>query len=164
VYKLTPAGQESVLYNFKGPPDGDNPNGDVVLDSAGNIYGTTIGGGTGCCPQQPGVVFKVDPSGNETVLYSFSGGADGNTSFDGLFRDSAGNLYGTTHYGGSCGVVFEVDTADVETVLYSFTCGADGAFPNTAVVLDPDGNIYGTTTGGGAAGAGVVFKIPERGR
>ena len=105
----------------------------MVRDSAGNLYGTTNGaysdvGGGGT--NNAGVVFKVDTSGHETVLYSFTGGADG-SSPNGVILDSAGNLYGTTTYGGAsgAGVVFKVDTSGHETVLYSFTGGADGGNP-----------------------------------
>ena len=160
VFKVDPSGHETVLYSFTGGADGSSPNS-VIRDSAGNLYGTTnIGGGA----SGAGVVFKVDPTGHETVLYSFTGGDDGGNPFGNLVRDSAGNLYGVTDGGGNgVGVVFKVDKSGHETVLYSFTGGADGAFPNP-VILDSAGDLYGTTTnGGGAAGAGVVFKIDTAG-
>jgi uncharacterized repeat protein (TIGR03803 family) len=162
VYKLDPAGRETVLWTFTGGADGGNPTAGVIRDSAGNLYGTTAFAATG-----PGVVFKLDPSGQETVLYTFPGGADGQWPFAGLVRDSAGNLYGTTYQGGvanagcpyGCGVVFKLDTTGHETVLYSFTGGADGGFPAAGLTLDSAGNLYGTTTYGGASGAGVVFEV-----
>jgi uncharacterized repeat protein (TIGR03803 family) len=117
----------------------------VIRDSAGNLYGTTNGGGT-----YAGVVYRLDPTGSETVLYTFTGGAD--ESFPaGVIRDSAGNLYGTTQQGGTgyAGVVYKLDTAGDETVLYSFTGGADGGNPNASVIRDSAGNLYGTTSYGG---------------
>jgi uncharacterized repeat protein (TIGR03803 family) len=111
--------------------------------------------------------FKVDPSGNETLLYAFTGGyqvpggADGGGPYAGVIRDSAGNLYGTTADGGPAGrgVVYKLDAADNETVLYSFTGGADGSQPQAGVILDSAGNLYGTTSGGGENSGGVVFKL-----
>jgi uncharacterized repeat protein (TIGR03803 family) len=175
VYKLDPTGHETVLYNFDFRLDGGYPLAGVILDAAGNIYGTTYGGGppaTGF----PGVVYKVDPTGHETVLYGFAGTTDGNGPIGGMIRDSAGNLYGATEFGGSatanagantcgdyqyygCGVVFEVDTTGHETVLYTFAGSAGGGRPKSGVIRDSAGNLYGTTLLGGAAGAGVVFKI-----
>jgi uncharacterized repeat protein (TIGR03803 family) len=156
---------EVVLHNFASPPNGAYPAWGVVRDSAGNLYGTTNGaysdvGGGGT--NNAGVVFKVDTSGNETVLHSFTGGADGNSP-NGVILDSAGNLYGVTESGGGngVGVVFKVVTSG-ETVLYSFTGGNDGGYPN-GVTFDSAGNLYGTTTYGGASGAGVVFKVGTSG-
>jgi uncharacterized repeat protein (TIGR03803 family) len=107
-------------------------------------------------------VFKVDRSGHETVLYSFTGGADGGFPlWVVLVRDLAGNLYGTTAFGGTAGVgvVFKVDRSGHETVLHSFTGGADGGNPFAGVILGPKGNLYGTTAFGGQTNAGVVFEI-----
>ena len=128
----------------------------MVRDSAGNLYGVTESGGNGF-----GVVFKVDPTGHETVLYSFTGGNDGGYSDAGVIFDSAGSLYGTTNGGGAsgAGVVFKLDASGHETVLYIFTGGADGGTPYAGVIRDRTGNLYGTADGGGASGAGVVFEI-----
>jgi uncharacterized repeat protein (TIGR03803 family) len=117
VYKLDPGGQQTVLYSFTGEADGDSPDAGVIRDSAGNLYGTTIYGGTGS-----GVVYKLNTSGQETVLHTFTGGADGMWPSAGVIEDSAGNLYGTTQRGGSTGygVVYKLDTAGHQTVLYSF--------------------------------------------
>jgi uncharacterized repeat protein (TIGR03803 family) len=120
VFKLNTAGKKTDLYRFTGGADGGNPYSDLIRDAAGNLYSTAytggqlgcFGGGTEC-----GVVFKVEPSGKETVLHTFTGGKDGGLSFDGLVSDCAGNLYGTTGYGGAfpkgcsgygCGVVFKI--------------------------------------------------------
>ena len=109
-----------------------------------------------------GVVFKVDKSGNETVLYTFTGGADGAYPlWVVLAHDPAGNLYGTTANGGAsnAGVVFKVDKSGNETVLHSFTGGIDGGNPYVGLVRDSVGKLYGTTAFGGQTNAGVVFEI-----
>jgi uncharacterized repeat protein (TIGR03803 family) len=166
VFKLDTTGTETVLYSFTGGADGAYPGAGVIQDSAGNLYGTTYEGGA----SESGVVFKLDTTGTETVLYSFTGGADGGNPEAGVIRDSAGNLYGTTPFGGvsgvcyaGCGVVFKLDTSGTETVLYSFTGGADGGSPNAGVIRDSAGNLYGTTPIGGASGYGVVFKLDTTG-
>jgi uncharacterized repeat protein (TIGR03803 family) len=166
VYELDTAGHETVLYSFTGGADGAFPEAGVIRDSAGNLYGTTTRGGT----EDQGVVYKLDTVGQETVLYSFGGGADGANPYTaGVIRDPAGNLYGTTGVGGingleGVGVVYKLDTAGNYTVLHSFTGGADGANPYTGVIRDPAGNLYGTTGVGGAANAGVVFKVDTAGQ
>jgi uncharacterized repeat protein (TIGR03803 family) len=112
IFELTTAGVEKVLYSFVGQPDAGNPVGRLLLDTKGNLYGTTSFGGT----FGVGAVFELSASGKESVLYSFAGGADGASPFDGLVMDAAGNLYGTTEIGGNfgtscpegCGVVFKV--------------------------------------------------------
>jgi uncharacterized repeat protein (TIGR03803 family) len=161
VFKLDLKGKETVLYRFKGKADGRSPFGALVRDSDGNLYGTTIKGGT----SHAGVVFKLAPTGKQTVLYSFSGGADGKSPQAGLLRDAAGNLYGATEHGGTsrAGVVFKLDSTGKETVLYPFTGGADGANPIASLIRDADGNLYGTALNGGASGAGVVFKLDTAG-
>ena len=157
VFKLDPSGAESVLYAFTGGTDGGSPAAGLILDSAGNLYGTTqFGGAFGF-----GTVFDVTPNGTETVLYSFTGGADGSSpQFANLVRDEAGNLYGTTPSGGAhyVGVVFKVDAMGVETVLHTFH-HVDGSWPGGTLALDSKGNLYGTTFYGGTHGGGVVFKI-----
>jgi uncharacterized repeat protein (TIGR03803 family) len=158
VFKLDPSGQETVLYSFTGGADGGYPLAGLVRDAAGNLYGTTNGGGA----SGAGVVFKLDRSGHETVLYTFTGGADG--GYPGWVtpaRDLAGNLYGTTTGGGpaNAGVVFKVDPSGQETVLHTFTGGADGGTPYAGVVLGPEGQLYGTTAFGGRTNVGVVFEI-----
>ncbi len=173
VFKLDPLGNVTVLYSFKGGStggsDGAAPTGGLIMDAAGNLYGTTIAGGS----SNAGTVFKLDPSGNETVLYSFKGGSDGASPYLGsLITDAAGNLYGTTNVGGSgpctganqvlvgCGIVFKLDPAGNETVLHSFTGGNDGAFPYAGLVMDAAGNLYGTASSFLALGGfGTVFKL-----
>ena len=175
VFKLDPTGTETVLYSFTGGADGKFPSGKLLLDAAGNLYGTTSEGGIVNCDNLTdgcGVIFKVDPTGAETVLYSFNGGSDGAEPHAGLFRDSAGNFYGTGFSAGDlsrncalnhgCGVVFTLSKAGVENALYTFTNGSDGANPAGGLVRDSAGNLYGTTKLGGA-GYGVVFKLNSTG-
>jgi uncharacterized repeat protein (TIGR03803 family) len=168
VYELSASGTFSVLYVLPGasgdeePPLGPNPG--LVLDSEGNLYGATANGGVG------GMVYKLSASGEETMLYNFSGAPGGTNPSSGPTRASAGDLYGTTYLGGAAnvGAVYKLNAAGQETPLYSFTGGADGAYPASNVVLDAEGNVYGTTTRGGSAsgdaGYGVVFKITVAGQ
>jgi uncharacterized repeat protein (TIGR03803 family) len=162
VFKLTPGGTETVLYIFTGGSDGANPFAGLIADSSGNLYGTTCCGGA----SRNGVVFKLTPGGTETVLHSFTGvPSDGASPFAGLIADSAGNLYGTTAFGGASnsGVVFKLSPGGTETVLYIFTGGSDGGTPYAGRYADSTGNLYGTTQVGGASGNGVVFKLTGTG-
>src|SRR5580704_3816247 len=164
VFKLGKYGKETVLYSFTGGADGANPYAGLIFDAQGNLYGTTVYGGDLTCPlfqSGCGTVFKLGKHGKETVLHSFTGGADGASPYAGLIFDAQGNLYGTTNKGGAsgAGVVFKLGKYGKETVLYSFTGGADGANPYAGLIFDAQGNLYGTTNKGGASGAGVVFKL-----
>jgi uncharacterized repeat protein (TIGR03803 family) len=175
VFKLDQTGKFTVLHTFHGADGGPFPDGWLVRDNEGNLYGMSGNGGdlSGCSGLGCGVVFKLDRGGKETVLYSFTGGADGAETFAGVIRDGEGNLYGTTSIGGDlsgcsglgCGVVFKLDTRGKETVLHTFTGGTDGANPNADLLQDEGGNLYSTAVGGGdlscspTYGCGVVFKI-----
>jgi uncharacterized repeat protein (TIGR03803 family) len=164
VFKVDSSGTETVLYSFSGGSDGANPFAGLVRDAAGNLYGTTAyGGSTGV-----GTVFKVDTSGAETVLYSFTGGtADGCYPFGGLLRDKAGNLYGTTEVCGASGIgtVFEVSKTGKETVLHSFNGGSsDGCDIFGTPAMDKAGNLYGTANACGAAEAGMMWKVSKKGK
>jgi uncharacterized repeat protein (TIGR03803 family) len=181
VFKVDSSGSETLLYSFSGGSDGGDPDSVLLLDSQGNLYGTTANGGSSdVCDGGCGTVFELSPQsgGNwaETVVYSFcslENCADGQQPVGGpLVKDSVGNIYGNTIFGGSyrncngdsCGVIFKLDTAGKETVLHSFTGGADGAFPVAGLTLDSSGNLYGTAWQGGAKcftsyTCGVVFKI-----
>jgi uncharacterized repeat protein (TIGR03803 family) len=154
-----------VLYNFCSQPncsDGGDPQSSLTFDSAGNLYGTTYGGGA----FGAGTVFELSPNGNggwnETVLYSFTGGADGaNPTYSYVMFDSVGNLYGTAANGGvnGYGVAFELSPASAswtETVLYSFANDGDGANPMNGLIFDPAGNLYGTNSAG-------VFELSPSG-
>jgi uncharacterized repeat protein (TIGR03803 family) len=179
VFKLSPNGDgtwtESLLYSFQGSPDGAYPSGNLVFDAAGTLYGTTQGSGTGagnCGISGCGTVFALTPKSGggwtETVLYNFQGDNDGAEPWGGVILDPAGNLYGTTFYGGgspyctlSCGTVFELKRVGgrwKETVLYGFLGGGNGDTPLGGVVLDSTGTLYGTLAGGGNDG-GAVFEL-----
>jgi uncharacterized repeat protein (TIGR03803 family) len=172
VYEVFANGTEKVLYSFTGGVDGGYPYGGLVRDPKGNLYGTTEygGPGSGTCeggdfPAGCGVLFKVDTSGNESVIYSFTGTPDGFYPLGGLVRDAAGNLYGTTLMGGKLGfgTVFKVRQNGKRILLHSFRGGTkDGANPYGGVIRDAAGNFYGTTYAGGRSNNGTVFKLtPE---
>jgi uncharacterized repeat protein (TIGR03803 family) len=171
VFQLDRAGKEHVLYTFSGGADGGYAHAGVVRDAKGNLYGTAqTGGGPSCGGFGCGVVFKLDPTGKETVLHSFTGGKDGIQPFGNLVLDEKGNLYGTTYSGGGssnclggCGVVFKVTKNGKEHVLHTFT-GPDGGGSTAGLVRDQAGNLYGTTSGGGASKQGVVFKVDPAGK
>jgi uncharacterized repeat protein (TIGR03803 family) len=170
VFKIDPTGKETVLYRFTGIPqsDGMNPLQGLVRDSKGNLYGTTSQGGIYSSGSSFGTVFKIDPSGEETLLHSFNPFTppynDGAYPMGGaLLRDSAGNLYGTTYlYGsGSFGTLFKVDANGSESTLYNFVGSGDGRFPYGNLVRDAAGNLYGVTMQGGTYGGGAVFKLDD---
>ncbi len=158
-YMLEAAGTYRVLHSFAGGADGSGPLAGLIRDDAGNLYGTTeFGGAAGA-----GVVYRVDLAGHETVLYSFTGFADGGYPTAGVISDSAGNLYGTTSYGaGGGGVVYKLNPSGQQSVLHTFTAGAGGFGPYAGVVADPSGNLYGTTAFGGG-GEGVVYRLDPAG-
>jgi uncharacterized repeat protein (TIGR03803 family) len=186
VYQLSPPAKpggvwtETVLYNFTGvtnQQDGELPNGGLVIDAAGNLYGVTAYGGTGQCilfggVSGCGIVFELSPPSapggawTKTIIYSFQGGADGQLPNGTLTFDLAGNLYGATSYGGGfgscnapyyqhCGTIFELSPPKAkggtwtELVLHSFKGGADGTNPWGSLVFGPHGTLYGTTYIGG---------------
>jgi uncharacterized repeat protein (TIGR03803 family) len=164
VFKITSSGAETILYSFAGEPtDGANPYGILIQGSDGNFYGTTGNGGA----NNFGTVFRITPTGTETVLYSFAGGTlDGKQPHAGLVQGIDGDFYGTTTSGGTsdAGTVFRVTPTGAETVLYSFAGGtSDGANPLAGLIQGGDGNFYGTTWLGGASGDGTVFKISPSG-
>jgi uncharacterized repeat protein (TIGR03803 family) len=176
----------SVLYNFCSAPnctDGASPQAGLIQDAAGNLYGTTMAGGANSNPDSCngcGTVFEVDNTGHESVLYSFcSNTVDGSPCLDGsnpkadLIQDAAGNIYGTTEFGGpnDGGTVFKVDNTGHETVLYSFCSDesncVDGTSPQAGLIQDTAGNLYGTTLNGGSSyytvGPGTAFKVGNNG-
>lgn len=158
------AGQtKSVLLSFSGVGDGALPYGGLIVDAAGNLYGTTYGG----VVRRAATVFELNPIGMHTILHTFFGPPhDGSAPEAGLVRDGRGNLYGTTYAGGAfgAGTVFRVTASGHEKVLYSFTGGDDGGYPQ-AGLLYVRGTLYGTTTSGGpyAYSGGTVFKLSPDG-
>ncbi len=166
VFKLDASGKETVLHRFGATGDGTLPESGVIRDAAGNLYGTTSNGGAfNCSGVGCGTIFKLDPSGKETVLYSFTGGSDGSSPWGGLTRDAAGNLYGTTIANGahSYGTVFKLNATGKLTVLHSFI-PTDGCYPSASLVRDTAGNLYGTTSNCGQFGPGTVFKVDPAGK
>ena len=165
VFKVTPNGTETVLHSFcsqAGCKDGSNPLADLVIDTNGNLYGTTVNGGA----NGKGTIFEVSANGGETVLYDFCSQRacrDGSMPKAGLIMDTQGNLYGTTFFGGAQqgrGTVFELSASGAETVLHSFRAnGTDGYNPVAKLVMDGKGNLYGTTLAGGANKGGTVFEV-----
>jgi uncharacterized repeat protein (TIGR03803 family) len=159
---------ETVLHSFTGGSDGAYPEGNLTMDQAGNLYGTTQEGGGGCkVAKGCGTVLKITSGGTESVLYAFHNTTDGRWPNGGLVVDTGGNLYGTT-YGGrkrNCATVFKVSPVGVETVLYTFQCGSDGAQPSAGLVADQSGNLYGTASSGGAnlCECGTVFEVSSGG-
>jgi uncharacterized repeat protein (TIGR03803 family) len=172
---------ETVIYNFSGAADGSLPNGALISDASGNLYGTAFAGGdlSVCGGGGCGVVFKLSPSSSgwtETVLHTFSGG-DGANPSAGLVFDTKGNLYGTTSAGGrftcqgaGCGVIFQLYPTNngwKEKVLYNFGGSSDGSAPTFPLTFDAAGNLYGVAQSGGNTtncsgftyGCGVAFKL-----
>ena len=157
---------ETVIHNFTGGSDGSAPQGVLVFDSAGNLYGSTIAGGEG----SHGVVYELSPaqgSWNISILHAFIGGSDGSGPEDGVAIDRSGNIYGTTFLGGadSAGVIYQLvhgQSGWTENILHSFAGGDDGIYP-TALAIDPSGNLFGGTTEGGANKSGTVFELQPSG-
>ncbi len=181
VFKVDTTGQETVLYSFcsvQNCTDGAEPLAGLIQDAQGNLYGTTYWGGlyNPYVPSGYGTVFKLDPTGQETVLYNFCPAQgpcpDGANPWAALIQDSAGNLYGTTQAGGTSelGTVFKLGTTGQETVLHSFGSVSvkDGYEPVAGLIQDAEGNLYGTTRGGGAHVhapiGGTVFKVDNTGK
>jgi uncharacterized repeat protein (TIGR03803 family) len=163
VFKLTPTGKKIVLHHFSGTPDGAFPNGMLIRDGAGNLYGTTSSGGASLW----GSVFELTKDGTEKVLYSFLGRSKGGYPNGGLVRDQAGNLYGTAWEGGTrnSGVIFKLAPSGAINILHSFrgTPFGDGDVPFTGLTWGANGNLYGTTFHGGTWDRGTVFEVTTTG-
>ena len=167
---------ERVLHTFNGPGDGSQPFGDLLLDRAGNLYGTTLFGGA----YSEGSVFQLSPTGAGGfvyhLLYSFNPNiGDGSNPYGALVFDKAGNLYGTTYAGGvgKYGTVFKLSPQSggvwAESIVHSFRSQQnDGRYPLAGLLIDSTGNLYGTTSQGGtgttcgSSGCGTVFVLMPR--
>ncbi len=180
VFKLTPAGAVTTLYNFCSQtncPDGELPYGGLMLATNGNLYGTTAGGGA----NGYGTVFEITPKGKLTTLHSFCSEpscADGSGSIAGLVQGTSGNFYGTAVHGGAnntcsqgCGTIFKMTPGGKLTTLYSFCSQAkcaDGQYPQSNLVQGSNGSFYGTTGAGGSSictyGCGTAFEITPAGK
>jgi uncharacterized repeat protein (TIGR03803 family) len=164
------AATTDVVFSFD-EDNGEYADTDLETDSAGNIYGTTVLGGD----HGSGTVFQLSPTPNgwvQTVLYSFTGGADGGEPYKGVSIDRQGNLYGTAVTGGSgaceggCGVAYKLTNSGgtwSQTVIHAFTGGEDGSGPGARVTVDGSGNVYGMTPTGGTYGVGTIYKIHPQG-
>jgi len=182
VFELSPSSSgwtEKAIHTFSGGWDGAFSRATLIIDGAGNLYGTTTEGGnlTGCRGFGCGVVFRLSPQSDgtwtETVLHAFVGGVDGSFPTPNLTLDSAGNLYGTTTLGGGtancsiafpgCGMAFELSPTSSgpwkETTLHDFRGFNDGGEPEAGLTFDALGNLYGTAKGGGPSGFGVVYRL-----
>src|SRR5213082_3488421 len=160
-------GGTNVIYSFAGDEDGEYADTDLAIDGARNLYGTTVLGGT----FGGGTVFRLSPTPNgwvHTVLYSFTGGADGGEPYKGVTLDAQGNLYGTAVTGGAgsceggCGVAYKLTNSGgtwTQTIIHAFTGGDDGAGPGARLTVDQSGNVYGMTTTGGAFGLGTIYQL-----
>jgi uncharacterized repeat protein (TIGR03803 family) len=181
IYKISPTGEETTLHEFNGSPDGSSPDGVLVIDKDGSIYGTTLYGGTSsfqyCGGSGCGTLFKLTNSGTYTVLHSFdSPPGDGIQPYAGVIMGPNGTLYGTTYYGGTGTIGAEGDGTiyqfanGKETVLYNFMDGADGGMPGANLLLH-NRALYGTTVFGGKGpcittfgkGCGTIFKLDKNG-
>jgi uncharacterized repeat protein (TIGR03803 family) len=167
IVQITPAGKETIIYSFcaqPGCPDGAVPFASLIIDPAGNLYGTAEQGG-----QNAGTIFELSPASGgsfaEKTLYTFpSSGLHGAGPLTSLLLDKSGNLYGTAYGGACCGVVYELSPNGsggyTQTVLYGFTGHADGGDPTSGVIMDASGNLYGVTISGGAVfNNGTLYRL-----
>jgi uncharacterized repeat protein (TIGR03803 family) len=176
VFELSAAGKFSVLHTFTSIETGMNPVGALVLDADGSLYGTTSEGGDLNCESESGcgTVFRIDSGGKFSILYQFTGKADG--SYPGcVIAGSVGTLYGVTEGGGDlncypplgCGTVFKMKTTGKmhkPDVLYTFAPVILNNQGHSCLVQDPSGNLYGTNSYGGAHNGGVLFEVNTSGK
>lgn len=164
------AATTEVIYSLTGEDGGEYTDTDVEIDAAGNLYGTSVLGGT----FGGGTVWQLSPVAGgwvHTVLYNFTGGADGGEPYKGVSLDARGNLYGTAVTGGSgsceggCGVAYKLTKSGstwTQSVIHAFTGGADGSGPGARVAVDRRGNVYGMTPTGGADGLGTIYRLRQK--
>ena len=156
-----------IIYSFAGGSDGEYLDTDLIIDSMGNLYGTSVQGGDFAS----GTVWELSPTANgwsHSVLYSFTGGADGGEPYKGATLDAQGNLYGTAVTGGGgfceggCGVLWRLTRSAsgwTQSVIHTFTGGEDGSGPGSGLTLGENGTLFGMTPTGGANGQGVIFQV-----
>jgi uncharacterized repeat protein (TIGR03803 family) len=165
IYKINKTGHFSLIYVFKGAPDGAFPNAGLTRDRGGAMFGITGQGGSYANPNGgdpgDGTIFRVTRQGQETVMHSFGGAGDGFEPNSTLLLDKTGNLYGTTE--GGFGTVFKMSASGSEAVIHAFQGYDDGADPRGPLVMDKAGNLYGATYSGGPGGQGQIFKIAPDG-
>jgi uncharacterized repeat protein (TIGR03803 family) len=161
VFRINTSGVETVLYPFGTGSDAQQPYGSLLQGSDGNFYGMSLAGGV----NNQGTVFRVTPTGTETVLHSFGSGTDGSAPHGALIQGTDGNLYGVTSQGGENGhgILFRITLQGVETVLYAFANGTDASDPRGSLIQASDGNFYGLSAHGGQYGAGALFKMTSGG-
>ncbi|MGA8763274.1 MAG: choice-of-anchor tandem repeat GloVer-containing protein [Candidatus Sulfotelmatobacter sp.] len=171
VFRLDTAGNLQVLHTFLGGKDGSAPGANLMAGADGSLYGNTINGGGGNCTSGPydngcGVIFKIARNGRYSILYRFTGGADGAFPDTALVHDGSGNLFGVAPDGGptcsfplGCGTVFKLAPNGIFTVLHGFTDVPDGEAPR-GLTISSTGVLYGTAAGGGS-GDGVVYKVVQ---
>ena len=170
IFKIDSTGKETVLHNFTGP-DGCNPvNGHLILDAAGNLYGTTSARGSSIIRMGNGTVFKFNPTSNKlTTIYRFLGASHGQHPAGTLAMDAAGTIFGTVTFGGGhgCGAVFRINSKG-ESLIHSFQVGSNngGNRPEEGLISDGLGNFYGVTEPGGGINdtTGDIFKITRSGK
>ncbi|MGA8735804.1 MAG: choice-of-anchor tandem repeat GloVer-containing protein [Terriglobales bacterium] len=176
VYRLGSGGGETVLHSFTGgSSDGEHSFGGLIRDASGNLYGTTVqGGSTYCGGYGCGIVFELSSSGTLTVLHTFTGSDGAYPAYGSLLMDTKGNLYGVTPAGGDlnncpkkngfgCGVVYKLSKSGKFRLLHIFTGGSKDGCPYGTLVTDANGSLYGTTSGCGSSGSGTVFKLTKDG-
>ncbi len=169
VFMLTPAGEETVLYEFKGQSNGDgaSPHGRLAFDAQGNLYGTTQGGGT----NNTGTVYELTPAQGggwtEQVLYTFSAaGTDGANPSAGIVFAKDGTMYSTTANGGAggAGAIFSLKKTSkgwTQKVIHSLNYPGDGGFPYDGLMMDASGDLYGAAPSGGSSGYGVIYRLSQ---
>lgn len=163
VFKIDTAGSKTVLHSFTGGSDGCYPTQGLIMDKAGNLYGTT----NGCGSSANGTVYKVNSAGNFTLLHTFNGSDGANPYLGDLTMDKSGNLYGVTDYGDTSnyGELYRLSESGTLTLLHSFKGGtSDGCGPLGSVVQDDAGNLFGTTYGCGSRGKGTIWKVSKKGK
>jgi len=167
---MTPCGSAgasgfNVLHSFGNGKDGMNPFGDMIVDEAGNLYGTTYFGGA----QGRGIVFRLSPRGHEKVLVAMPPGEDG--PYAGMIADAAGDLYGTTVQGGTgdYGTIFMLAPDGTLSVVHNFGGGTDGSLPYAGLTAAKSGDFFGATFEGGSGncggeGCGTIYRISPNGK